>query len=404
MDSATPYLEGIRVLDFTQYLSGPTCTRLLAELGAEIVKVEHPPYGDPTRPAEPRINRRSGYTVQQNRGKKSLCLDTTTPAGRQVVLDLVPHLDVVVENFAPGVMAKRGLAYEDLAPLNERLIMVSISGFGQTGPLRSKTAFDYIVQAFSGHMYRTGEPDGPPTMTGAAVVDGVAGVHAFAALGHALFRRERTSRGTYIDCAMLDAMFHLDENALWTHSMDPTIVPRRTGRNAEPAAPAGRFQGSQGYIVIYCLENQVRNLWAAMGRPELDHDERFNSNPRRNAHRDELNAMIDAWLQTFATDDDAVACLEAHRVPAARVLSPLEAAAHPHLVERGTVRTVHDRLAGDVTIPGFPLRFADAPPPLDLQVADLGQHNREVLGGLLGYDDERIAAMERDGVLASKDR
>ena len=404
MDTATPYLEGIRVLDFTQYLSGPTCTRLLAEMGAEVIKVEHPPYGDPTRPAEPRINRRSGYTIQQNRGKKSLCLDATTPQGQQAILDLVPHVDIVVENFAPGVMARRGLAYEHLAPRNERLIMVSISGFGQTGPLRSKTAFDFIVQAFSGHMFLTGEPDGPPTMTGAAVVDGVAGVHAFAAIGHALFRRERTGRGTSIDCSMLDSVFHLDERTLWMHSMDEAVLPRRTGRNAEPAAPAGRFKGPQGYIVIYCLENQVRNLWAAMGRPELDQDPRFDTNPRRNDNRIELNAMIDGWLQTFPTDDDAVAVLEAHRVPAARVLTPLEAAAHPHLVERGTVRTVHDRLAGDVTVPGFPLRFADAPPAPDLQVADLGQHNRDVLAGLLGYDDDRIAALERDGVLASKDR
>jgi crotonobetainyl-CoA:carnitine CoA-transferase CaiB-like acyl-CoA transferase len=141
-----------------------------------------------------------------------------------------------------------------------------------------------------------------------------------------------------------------------------------------------------------------------MGRPELADDPRFANNPARHANRIELNAMIDAWLQTFPTDDDAVAVLEAHRVPAARVLSPLEAAAHPHLLERGTARTVHDRLAGEVTVPGFPLRFADAPTNIDLQASDLGQHNREVLSGLLGYDDERIAALEAAGILATKDR
>lgn len=400
----TPYLDGIRVLDFTQYLSGPTCTRLLAEMGAEVIKVEHPPYGDPTRPTEPRINRRSGYSIQQNRGKKSLCLDTTKPEGRQAILDLVPHIDVLVENFAPGVMAKRGLAWDDVAPLNDRLIMVSISGFGQTGPLRGKTAFDFIVQAFSGHMHLTGDRDGAPMMTGAALVDGIAGVHAWSAIGHALYHRERTGKGTYVDCAMLDSVFHLDERSLWQHSMDPSIEPKRTGRDAEPAAPAGRFKGPQGYITIYCLENQVRNLWAAMGRPELADDPRFANNPARHANRVELNAMIDDWLQTFATDDEAVTALEAHRVPAARVLSPLQAADHPHLVERGTARTVQDRLVGEVRVPGFPLRFADAPHDLDLRASDLGQHNREVLGELLGYDDDRIAAMESAGLLASKDR
>lgn len=400
----TPYLDGIRVLDFTQYLSGPTCTRLLAEMGAEVIKVEHPPYGDPTRPTEPRINRRSGYSIQQNRGKKSLCLDTTKPEGRQAVLDLVPHIDVLVENFAPGVMAKRGLAWDDVAPLNDRLIMVSISGFGQTGPLRGKTAFDFIVQAFSGHMHLTGDRDGAPMMTGAALVDGIAGVHAWSAIGHALYHRERTGKGTYVDCAMLDSVFHLDERSLWQHSMDPSIEPKRTGRDAEPAAPAGRFKGPQGYITIYCLENQVRNLWAAMGRPELADDPRFANNPARHANRIELNAMIDEWLQTFATDDEAVTALEAHRVPAARVLSPLQAADHPHLVERGTARTVQDRLVGEVRVPGFPLRFADAPHDLDLRASDLGQHNREVLGGVLGYDDDRIAAMEAAGLLAAKDR
>lgn len=404
MADRTPYLEGLRVLDFTQYLAGPACTRLLAEMGAEIVKVEHPPYGDPTRPTEPRRNRRSGYTVQHNRGKRSLCLDATTPEGRDVVLDLVAHVDVVVENFAPGVMARRGLGYDDLAARNDRLVMVSISGFGQTGPLSSKTAYDFIVQGMSGMMATTGEPDGAPLMSGMALVDAITGVTAFAAVGHALLRRERTGRGMHVDCSMLDAVFHMHERALWHHSIDPEFRPGRTGRDYEGAAPAGRFKGPQGYLTIMCLENQIRGLWAAMGRPELADDPRFSNNRNRLAHRAELNALVDAWLQTFATDDDAVAVLEAHRVPCGRVLDPLEAAELPHLVERGTVRTVHDPLVGDVRVPGFPLRFSDAPPPPDLHVANLGEHNHDVLAGLLGYDEDRIAALEAAGVLASKDR
>ena len=403
MAEATPYLEGIRVLDFSQYLAGPACTRLLAEMGADVVKVEHPPYGDPTRPTEPRRNRRSGYSVQHNRGKRSLCLDTTTPQGREAVLDLMPHVDVVVENFAPGVMARRGLAYDDLAARNGRVIMVSISGFGQTGPLAGKTAYDFIVQAFSGMMATTGEPDGSPTMTGMAMVDATAGVHAFAAIGHALFRRERTGKGMHIDCSMLDAVFHMHEQ-LWRCSLEPGYEPQRNGRDYEPVAPAGRFRGPQGYIALFCVENQIRGLWAAMRRPELADDPRFVNAATRIEHRAELNALIDAWLQTFPTDDNAIAALEAHRVPCSRVLTPLEAAAHPHLIARGTVRTVTDRLAGDIVVPGFPIRFSDAPPDPDLCASDLGEHNRAVLGGLLGYDDARLAALERDGIIASKDR
>jgi CoA:oxalate CoA-transferase len=207
----------------------------------------------------------------------------------------------------------------------------------------------------------------------------------------------------FIDCSMLDSLFHMHEQ-LWRCSLEDGYEPRRNGRDYEPVAPAGRFTGPQGHIALFCIQNQIRGLWAAMGRPELADDPRFVNAGARLANRGELNAMIDAWLQTFATDDAAVAALEAQRVPCSRVLTPLEAAAHPHLIERGTVRTVHDRLAGDVMIPGFPIRFSDAPSEPDLRASDLGEHNRDVLAGLLGYDDERITALERDGIIAAKDR
>ena len=183
----------------------------------------------------------------------------------------------------------------------------------------------------------------------------------------------------HVDCSMLDSVFPMHERALWHHSIDPTYRPGPTGRDYEGAAPAGRFKGPQGYLTIMCLENQIRGLWAAMGRPELADDPRFSNNRNRLAHRAELNALIDAWLQTFATDDDAVAALEAQRVPCGRVLNPIDAAAHPHLVERGTVRTVHDEFVGDVTVPGFPIRFSDAPPLPDQRVHALGEDNRAVL-------------------------
>ncbi|MDH4143818.1 MAG: CoA transferase, partial [Acidimicrobiia bacterium] len=217
--STDPYLEGVKVLDFTQYLAGPSCTRLLAELGADIIKVEMAPYGDPTRAGVPRRNRRAGGFIQQNRGKRSICVDLLRPEGVELVKELVPHVDVVVENYSHGVMARRGMDYETLSAINPRLIMASVTGFGQTGPLRHKTSFDFIAQAYSGVMHMTGDPDGPPTFVGLGVGDTNAGFHAFAGIGYALYRRDRTGRGTHIDISMVDALFHMQETAVHAESM-----------------------------------------------------------------------------------------------------------------------------------------------------------------------------------------
>jgi crotonobetainyl-CoA:carnitine CoA-transferase CaiB-like acyl-CoA transferase len=406
VSSATPYLEGIRVLDFSQYLAGPACTRLLAEMGADVIKVEIPPYGDPTRATTPRRNRRSAYYVQQNRGKRSLCIDVLRPEGVEVVKELVPHVDVVVENYSPGVMARRGLGYDDLRAINPRIIMASVSGFGQTGPLASKTAFDFIAQAYTGIMHMTGEPDGPPTFVGAGIADTSTGVHAFAAIGYALFRRDRTGEGAHIDVAMVDAMYHMQEMGVSSASMTGgEWKAMRTGRHYQPVAPAGTFKGPQGWIVVFCVQNQIPSLWAAMGRPELAGDERFATNPQRVDHRDELTELIETWMAGFDTDREVLDVLELHRVPCGPVLSPEALAdAHPHFLERGTVREVTDKLAGTMLIPGFPIRFSDAPPEPDLVTPDLGEHNREILAELLGYDDATVDALEADGVLASKDR
>lgn len=401
----TPYLEGITVLDFTQYLAGPSCTRLLTEMGADVIKVEYPPYGDPTRPAPPRRNRRSAYHVQQNRGKRSIAVDMTRPEGIALLKELVAEVDVVVENYSPGVMARRGLGYEDLKAVNPRIIMCSISGFGQSGPLSDKTAFDFIAQAYSGMMYMTGEPDGPPTFTGIGVADTATGVHGFAAIGYALFRRDRTGEGSHIDIGMVDAMYHMQEVAVSAPSLDPDFVPTRTGRHYGAATPAGVFRGPEGWIVVFATENQIDNLWRAMGRPELSEDPRFRGNPKRTEHRDVIAALIEEWMATFDSDADVIAALEAERVPCGPVTEPWKLRdAHPHFVERGTVRTVDDPYTGPIDVPGFPLRFSDAPELPDLVAADLGEHNGEILADLLGYDDDAVSALEADGVLFRKER
>ena len=397
-----PYLEGVTVLDFTQYLAGPACTKMLAELGADVIKVEMTPHGDPQRGGVPRRNKRAGGYVQQNRGKRSVCVDLGRPEGIALIKELVPHVDVVVENYSAGVMDRRGLGYDDLSAINPRLIMASISGFGQTGPLSHKTAFDFIAQAYSGLMHMTGEPDGPPTFTGIALGDNNAGFHAFAGLGYALYRRDRTGRGCQIDVSMVEALFHMQEVAVHAASMEPDYEAVREGRHYGPLSPAGVFKGPEGWIVVLCTQNQIAGLWEAMGRPDFADDPRFANPMPRVENRDALTTEIEEWMQSFATDADVLARLEASRVPCSPVLNPAEAAEQPFFVERGAVRQVSDPLVGPINVPGFPIKFSDAPPELDLTTHALGEDNTDVLRDLLGYDDERIEALRSDGVIASK--
>ena len=392
-------LDGIRVVDFSQYLAGPACTRLMVEQGAECIKLELPNHGDPSRGLQPRINRRSAFLVQQNRGKRSVGLDFRTEAGRQIALDLVSTADVVVENFSPGVLSRYGLAYEDLRAVKPDLVMASISGFGQTGPLADRPAFDFIAQGFSGIAHMTGFPDGPPLLVGSAIADANAGVHAFAAIGHALFRRERTGEGAHLDISMVDALIHMHETGI--HAPDVTdgqYVPLRQGRDYQPVAPAGVFAGPEGWIILIVTVNQVSQLWDAMQQPELADDERFRGNSARVENRVDLNQIIESWMATFDTDDDVMEALVAHRVPCTKGNSPADLADIPHLVERGSIVLYDDPLVGEAAYPGHPFVIPGIEPVVDGPVESLGQSNEEVLAEL----DVDLPALYAAGVLIQK--
>lgn len=394
------FLDGIRVLDFTQYLAGPACTRLMAELGADVIKVEMAPAGDPTRNRVPAVNGRAGLFVQQNRGKRSLGVDLRQPEGIALIKELATQVDVVVENATPGVMERRGLGYHDLAAVNPAIIMASVSGFGQYGPYRERKSFDFIAQAMAGLMHMTGDPDGPPYFVGIGLADTNAGVHAFAGIGYALFRRERTGQGAQVDVAMADALFHMHEFAVQASSITgDRSLPLRQGRHYQPAAPAGTFRCGPGWVVLLCTDQQAPYLWAAMGRPELADDPRFTTNQARLAHRDELTDLIEEWLATFPHPDAAVAALAAAGVPAGPVLSPADAVDDPHFQARGTVRQIQDPHLGSFTVPGFPIRFDGAPVEPALAAADLGQHNEEILTGLLGWSPDQVTEAHRRGLL-----
>lgn len=393
-------LSGIKVVDFTQYLAGPTVTRMMVELGADIIKIEQAPAGDPSRLLPIVVDGRSGFYVQQNRGKRSLCVDFDQPEGAEIVRDLVRQADVVVENYGPGVLEKRGFDHESLLALNPSLVYCSISAFGRNGPYANKTGYDMIAQAFSGLMHMTGERNGPPMFVGSGMADVSTGVHALAAVGIALFHRLRTGEGQWLDISMVDCMFHYHEIAVQAVSLTGgRAQPSRSGRHAAGAAPVGTFKSRDGWIVILALDRQWERLPEAMGRPDLLTDERFATSRSRGKNRDVLVPIIEEWLQSFPDDDAALEELEKYRIPAGPVLSPADALTHPYFQSREMVRTVPDPVLGEITIPGMPLRFSASPERPELVAPLLGQHNADILGEL-GYDGGRVAALESSGVLA----
>lgn len=404
--SESRMLSGCRVLDFTQYLAGPTVTRLMAEMGADIVKVEIAPMGDPSRLLPTVKNGRSGYFVQQNRGKKSLCLDFGKPETLEIIRALVPKVDIVVENFGPGVMQKRGLDYESLRKLNPGIIMASLSAFGRQSPLSHKTGYDMIAQSFSGLMHMTGEPDGPPTFVGIGIADVGSGVHTFAALGYALYHRERTGVGQYIDIAMVDTLYHMHDFGLQSYSITSgEFVPNRMGRYHNQICPAGVYKAAQGWIFILVLDRQWGNMVKAMSRPELLNDSRFATGADRVKNASELNEIVEKWLQSFPSDEAALAVLDENRIACAPVQSVADTMKHPHYKAREMVRTVPDPILGEVTIPGFPFKFSAYPDlPAGLQAPLLGQHGEQVLREVLGYSDAEIGKLRVDGVLYSENK
>ncbi len=396
-------LSGYRVLDFTQYIAGPTATRMMAEMGAEIIKIEIAGNGDRTHDLPYVKDGRSGYYIQQNIGKKSVCIDVKNPAGLAIIRELIPKVDCLVENFAPGVLARMGVSYEAARTLNPRIVMCSVSTFGQTGPLAHLPGYDFIAQAYSGITSMIGEPDGPPFFPMAALGDVSTGITAALAIVAALLHRERTGQGQYIDISLLDTYFNCHHTAVQMYSMSGgEIKLTRSGKHLPYSAPCSMYRGHDHYLIIAGgVEHQWQQLCRAMGRPDLAEDPRFRSNADRVKYQDELFEIIQGWITSLPGDEAVIARLNEYRVPAAPVLSIEEAINHPHLRERGTVRRIDDPIAGELEIPGYPLRFSAFPGDSGLSAPLLGQHNDEVLREYLGYSSERIRDLTRDGILVS---
>jgi len=406
MANATRMLEGYHVLDFTQFVAGPTCTRLMAELGAEVVKLELAPGGDRIRDAgfKPRNDKGSShstYYMQHDHSKLSFAIDIKRPGARELVMSMIPKFDVLVENFAPGVIGRMGFSYEEVKKVNPKIIMCSISMAGQTGPLSSKAGYDTIGQAYAGVTDNLGERDRAPIMIGMAIGDVSTGVAAAMAVCAALLHRERTGEGQYLDASLTDTYFHMHElNVPKIALAGDRVRPKRFGSQADGPGPAGNFRyRDDQYIMILLAPHQWPQMIRAMGKPELLTDPRFQRARDRQKNRFELQAIIEEWLATFPTREDAIAAMDKERVPCAPVLSLNEAIAHPHLNERKTVRWVEDPLLGRVAIPAVPVKFSAWPDRTELRSARLGEDNERVLRDYLGLSDDRIRELYANGTL-----
>lgn len=398
-------LEGVTVVDFTQYLAGPVVTRLMAEMGAQIIKVEQGPDGDPTRTLPIMKNGRSGYFVQQSLGKKSLCLDFNSEEGKKIIRKLIEHADVVVENYSKRTADKLGLDYASLKKINPKIIVASISAFGRSGPYAEKTGYDWIAQAFTGVMHMTGPKEGSPHPVGVGIADSNAGVHAFSAIGYALFYRERTGKGQYLDISMVDTLFHMNEITLQAYcASDGAYEPMRSGAHHPLVCPCGVYKSKDGYMVLLVLQNQWQNLCDAMGQPELASDPRFADQDQRAKNQQDLIPIIENWLQSFESDTEAWAYMEKFRVPSGPVINPKEAIDHEYYRGRGSIRTVNDPFVGELHLPAFPLRFSEQAEYAPGSVPALGEHNAQILGEFLNYSEARIAELKDAGVLVSKQK
>lgn len=397
-------LDGIRVLDFSQALAGPTTTRLMAEMGAEVIKVELAPNGEASRALPYLRNGRSGYYIQQNRGKKSIAIDRKDPRSVELVMKVLEKCDVLVENFAPGAIARLGFGWETVHKVNPRLIMGSISAFGQTGPLASLPGYDYIGAAYAGVLSMIGEADGPPYFYMLGIGDVMTGTHLLAAINGALFYRERTGRGQYVEASLLDSYFHCHEVNVQAHTASGgEIKPFRCGAHHYAVSPLGVFKCKEGYVIIAVLPNQWPNFCKALGNPALVDDPRFVDGPARIANRDALNVLIEAALAKYST---AIEASEDwgfnHHVPVAPILTVEQAVKHPHLVERETIRTVHDPVFGSYQVPGMPLRFSEGPRHPDLRAAYMGEHNVDVFTQYAGVSAADVRKLEQEGALVAK--
>ncbi|MBP9672632.1 MAG: CoA transferase [Ottowia sp.] len=402
-------LEGIRVLDLSRVLAGPWCTQTLADLGADVIKIERPGAGDDTRnwgppflpTADGRESHESAYYLGANRNKRSVTCDIAQPEGQALVRQLAEHCDVFIENFKVGDMARYGLDYASLKAINPRLVYCSLTGFGQSGPYAPRAGYDYIIQGMGGLMSVTGERDdlnGGPQKVGVAVADLFTGMYATVGILAALRHAERTGEGQHLDMALLDTQVAMLAN-LGANYLVSDQAPGRMGNAHQNIVPyqvfevAPRADGGKDFIILAVgNDGQYAKFCEVAGRPDLASEPRFVKNADRVRHRAELVPMLEAVMKTRAKAD-WLSALEAAKVPCGAINSLDEVFADPQVQARGMVTHWQHPLRADLPLVSSPIKLEKTPVRTDRPPPMLGQHTDEVLGELLGVDAARLATL-----------
>ncbi|HTY54687.1 MAG TPA: CoA transferase [Candidatus Binataceae bacterium] len=399
MDKA---LAGLKILDFTQFEAGTSCTELLGWLGADVIKVEAPGSGEQGRALmtdQPGLD--SHYFLLLNANKRAITLNLKHARGREMVLELVKKVDVVAENFSLGTLESLGLGYERLRQENPRLIYLTIKGFGTYGPYSQYKSFDMIAQATGGAMTITGPPGSPPLKPGPTIGDTGTGVHAACGVLAAYIQRERTGRGQKVEVAMQDAVLNFVRPSLLGSYVTRRPVVR-SGNHLKGTAPSDIYPcapgGENDYVYMICISEEMwHSLCAAIGRPELVDDERFKERRARNKNLEVLSSIIADWT-CKRTKHEVMKILGDAGVPCGKVLDTMELFDDPHLRERGMMTTIQHPVRGELKMPGCPVQLEDSPVAVK-SAPLLGEHNREVYAEYLGLGADEIDRLKADGVI-----
>ena len=396
-------LAGIRVVDYTHFLAGPYLSRCLAGLGAEVIKVERPPAGDAGRNHPYFVNGQSGYFLQQNMGKRGLCVNMKDARGMKLVHELVRTADVFVENYRPGALTKLGLGYEELSKLNSRLVYCSVSAYGHTGPDASRPGFGVIAEAKSGAMAMIGVPGEPPPLFRMPLADMYAGIHGVAGVCAALVGRAATGKGQHVDTALYDCMVGMHDYAVQCYTMSGgKEIPVQTGYDLPQSTVYGVFPASDGNVVIAAqVDDAWKRLAKLIGGGALAADTRFHDPDGRNTNREEILWKIKAWT-TARTVKDCTAALDAAEVPCAPVQNIDAVLADPQVKARNMIIEQEHPVLGRVRLANIPFKFSDCDVTPRSVAPLMGQHNREIAANL-GFSGAEIDAMVNDGVLHAEE-
>jgi crotonobetainyl-CoA:carnitine CoA-transferase CaiB-like acyl-CoA transferase len=393
-------LDGITVIDLTQIYQGPYATFLMAKAGADVIKIE-PINGEPSRIRAKVSGSASLPMAMLNTNKRGVTLNLKTAGGRKLFKEMIKRADIVIENFAPGVMDRLGVGWSVLHEINPRLIYGTGTGYGLSGPDRDNLAMDVTIQASSGMMSVTGMPDGPPMRAGASIVDFLSGVHLYAGIMTALYERTQTGEGRLVEVAMQDTAYPtLASNLGFTYRGSGALPPRVGNRHGGLAlAPYNVYEASDGHIAVVCVtEPHWHKMLAAMGREDLKDDSRFSTNKARVENLSQTDEVVQQWASS-RTRDELVALSKQHGFPAAPVRNLIEVMNDPHMHARGMLEWFEDEDLGRIVLPGSPLMIHGADRVATVSSPKLGQHNQEIYGQWLGMSDAAIEALKKEGTI-----